>query len=49
MHCVDHQLESGIDDGAGLLRVEVLDQLHRSLDVGEQHCDSLALALERGI
>ena len=35
MHRVHHQLERGIDQAARLLRVEVLDQLHRTLDVGE--------------
>ncbi|MGZ6253982.1 MAG: hypothetical protein ACXWM1_13050 [Candidatus Binataceae bacterium] len=29
---------------ARILRVEVLDQLHRTLDVGEQRGDRLALA-----
>ena len=35
MHRVHHQLERGIDQAARLLRVEVLDQLHRALDVRE--------------
>jgi hypothetical protein len=30
---------------AGLLGVEVLDQVHRALDVGEKSADRLALAL----
>src|SRR5262249_53691730 len=41
-----HELECRIDDGAGLFGVEILDQVHRALDVGEEHCDRLALALE---
>jgi hypothetical protein len=45
MHCVHHQLEGRVDDGAGFLRVEVLDQVHRALDVGEQCGDGLALAI----
>ena len=32
----DHQLESGIDDGASFLRVEVLLQFGRALDIGKQ-------------
>jgi hypothetical protein len=42
-----HELQCGIDNGARLFRVEVLDQLHRALDVGEQRGDRLALALDR--
>jgi hypothetical protein len=44
MHRVDHQLQRRIDNRAGLLGVEVLHQLHRTLDVGEQGGDGLALA-----
>ena len=47
MDRVHHQLERGIDNRARLLGVEVLDQLHRTLDVGEQRGDGLALALDR--
>jgi hypothetical protein len=43
---VDHELERRIDDGAGVLRIEVLDQLHRTFDVGEHHGNGLALTLE---
>jgi hypothetical protein len=46
LHRLHHQLESRIDDCAGLLGVEVLYQVHRSLDVREQHSDRLALALD---
>src|SRR5215469_198993 len=35
LHRLHHQLESRVYDRAGPLGVEVLDQLHRSLDVGE--------------
>jgi hypothetical protein len=35
MDRVDHQLQRGIDNGARLLGVEVLHQLHRALDVGK--------------
>ena len=47
MDRVDHQLQRRIDDRARLLGVEVLHQLHRALDVGEQRRDRLALALAR--
>ena len=32
--------------GPGLFRVEVADQLRRALEVGKQHRDLLALALQ---
>src|SRR6266851_6628925 len=44
---VHHQLERGIDHGARLLGIEILHHLGRTLDVREQGCDGLALALER--
>jgi len=44
---VHHQLECRIDDGAGFLGIEVLDQVHGAFDVGEQRGDDLALALGR--
>jgi hypothetical protein len=47
MHRIHHQLERGIDQAAPFLRVKVLDQFHRSLDVGEQRGDGLALAVKR--
>jgi hypothetical protein len=43
---VDHQLECGIDNGTRLFRVEVLHQLHRALDIGEESGDHLALTIE---
>jgi len=46
LHRLHHQLECRIDDGAGVLRVEVLDQVHRSLDVCEQRGDGLALTVK---
>ena len=45
-HRVDHQLERRIDYRARFFGVEVLLELGRSLDVGEQRGDRLALALE---
>jgi hypothetical protein len=47
MRRVDHQLERRINDGAGLLRVEVAHKFGRALDIGEQRRHRLALALER--
>src|SRR5439155_10328790 len=46
MDGVDHQLEGWIDNGTCLFRVEVLHQLHRAIDVGEQRGDRLALTVE---
>jgi len=43
----DHQLERRIDDRARLFGVEVLFELGRTLDVGEERGDGLALAVER--
>src|SRR5215470_14564488 len=43
---IDHYFQRRVDDRARLLGVEVLDKVHRALDVGEQHGDRLALALE---
>jgi hypothetical protein len=41
-----NQLECRVDDGPSFLLIEILDQVHRSLDVGEQHCDRLALTFD---
>jgi hypothetical protein len=41
-----HHLERRIDDTAGLLRVEVLDQFHRALNIGEQCGDGLAFPID---
>src|SRR5215472_7308808 len=49
LHCPHHQFERRVYDGAGFLWVEVLDQVHRSLDVREQHGDRLALTIRRRI
>jgi hypothetical protein len=40
-------LRAGSTIVASLFQVEVLHQLHRALDVGEQCCDVLALAIKR--
>jgi hypothetical protein len=44
-----HALEHGIEELAGLFRVPVGEQLHGALEVGEQHGDLLALALQGGL
>ncbi len=45
-HRIDHQLEGRIDDRARLLRIEILPQLGRTLDVGEERSNHLALSLQ---
>src|SRR5262249_26693563 len=49
LHRLHHHFECRVDDGTGFFWVEVLDQLHRSLDVGEQRGDRLALTIHRRI
>ena len=44
-----HPLEHGIEELPRLLGVAVGEQLHRALEVGEEHGDLLALALEGGL
>ena len=46
MDGVHHPLEDGIEDSACLLRVAIGQQLHRSLEVGEEHGHLLAFALD---
>jgi hypothetical protein len=46
MDCVDHQLERGVDNRARLFGVEIRHQLGRTLDVGEQRGDRLALTID---
>ena len=43
-----HVLEHGIEQLARLFRIAIGHQFHRTLEVGEQHRDELAFALERG-
>ena len=44
-----HPLEDGIEQLPGFLGVAVGQELHRALEVGEQHGDLLALAFEGGL
>ena len=46
MDRVHHELECGVDDRARVFRVEVFDEGHRALDVGEQRGDRLAFAVD---
>ena len=43
---IDHEFECWIDNRAVVFGVELLHQLHRAFDVGEQSGDRLALAIE---
>ena len=45
VHRFHHVLEHGVEERARLLGVAVGEQLHRALEVGEEHRDLLALAL----
>jgi hypothetical protein len=49
VHAVGQDLEEAIEDAMPLLGVDALSQLHRALDVGEEHRHLLALALQRGL
>ena len=47
VHAVGEDLQEAVEDAVPLLRIDRLGELHRSLHVGEQDGDLLALALER--
>ena len=47
MHGVHHDLQCRVDDGARLFRIEIFDQFHRTLDIGEKRGHGFALAFER--
>ena len=47
--CLHHPLQDRVEDLASLLRVAVGEQLHRALEIGEEHGDLLALALQGGL
>ncbi len=49
MDGLHHDLEDRIEQRAGLLRVALREELHRSLEVREQHGHLLALALDARI
>jgi hypothetical protein len=48
VHGLHHAFENGVEQLARLFGVPVREQLHRALQVGEQHRDLLALAFEGG-
>jgi hypothetical protein len=48
MDATHHHGQRGIQEPPGVLRIGVLDQRERALDVGEQHGDLLAFAFEGG-
>jgi hypothetical protein len=45
MHTLDHQRQSRVDYVTGLLRVELLHQRGRALDIRKQHRQRLALTV----
>jgi hypothetical protein len=47
IHRVDHQVQCRIYNGARLLRIDLLHQIHRALDIGEQSGDRLPLPVRR--
>ena len=49
VHRLHHVLEHRVEELARLLGVAVGQQLHRALEVGEEHRDLLALAFQRGL
>jgi hypothetical protein len=49
VHGVHHALEHGIQDPPRVLRVAVGEQLHRTLQIGEDHGHLLALAFKGGL
>jgi hypothetical protein len=49
VHAVGENGEELVEDRVPLLRVELLGQLHRTLHVGEEDGDLLALALKGGL
>jgi hypothetical protein len=49
VNSLHHELEHGIQDLARLLGIAIGEQLHRALEVGEEHGDLLSLTLERAL
>ena len=49
VHGFHHVFEDGIEKLARLLRVTVRQELHRTLEVGEEHRDLFPLAFEGGL
>jgi hypothetical protein len=49
VHALGENLKEALENPVPPFRIELLGQLHRALDVGEQHGDLLALAFEGGL
>jgi hypothetical protein len=47
VHCFHHAFEHRVEDLARLFRVALREQFHRTLQIGEQHSDLLALTFNR--
>ncbi len=47
VHRLHHPLQHGIQQAPGFLRILVGQELHRPLEIGEEHRDLLALAFQR--
>ena len=46
MDRLHHELEHRVEDLAGLLGVAISQELHRALEIGEEHRDLLAFAFQ---
>ncbi len=44
--CLDHAFEHGVEELLRILGIAIGKHLHRALDIGEQHGDLLALAVD---
>ena len=44
-----HEFQNGIENLARFLWIAIGEQLHRALEIGEEHGDLLTLALERAL
>ena len=47
MHRGHHELQGRVNNGARVFRVKVLDEFHRTLDIGKQRGNGFALAVNR--
>src|SRR5215510_3490579 len=43
--CIHHELQSRVDNRAGLFGIEPFDERRRALEIGKQRGDGLALAI----
>src|SRR5262249_53997570 len=49
MDGLHHPLENRVQQLPSFLRIPVGEELHRSFEVGEEHCDLFALAFQGGL